>query len=132
MPQRGPCGEVVGAYTEVEERPAVFNGRQVPGVYIRQLLGEDVTPTFAMRVFRLEPGARIPRHKHPWEHLQFILEGAGVFTIGDVAYRVKPGYFVYIPPNAEHEYYNDGEEDLIFLCMVPHKPSVPEDYDPCR
>lgn len=116
----GFFGEKVGHYSEEKEEPLEINGQRLPGVYIRWLIGpKEKAPNFAMRVIRMEPGATIPRHKHPWEHEQFILEGEGVFIIGDRSYPVRPGYYVYIPPNVEHEYRNTGSRDLVFLCLVP-------------
>ncbi len=132
--QRGPCGELVGRYTEVAEEQVEMNGRVLKGVWIRWLFraGEGEARGFSFRVFRVEPGSVIPAHRHPWEHGILVLEGEGVVRIGNARYRVRRGDFLLIPPNVEHEYVNLGESDLVFLCVIPGGPTVGEDYNPCK
>jgi quercetin dioxygenase-like cupin family protein len=95
--------------------------------WIRWLIKkEEGAPLFAMRIFRVEPGGHINAHKHPWEHEIFILSGLGEIRIGDSIKNVEKGYFVYIPPCVEHEYWNKGSDDLEFICVIPHKPTIDE------
>lgn len=92
--------------------------------WIRWLITDkDGAPTFAMRLFEVEPEGYIPAHKHPWEHEIFVLEGNGRIRIGEKVYDVKEGYTVFIPPNIEHEYWNTGNKTLKFICIIPLKPS---------
>lgn len=83
----------------------------------------DGAPSFAMRRFVMTPGGRIPLHDHPWEHEIFILSGkADVFTPDDRR-EVGPGDALYLPAGEPHGYENRNDEDLVFLCMVPHAKS---------
>jgi quercetin dioxygenase-like cupin family protein len=117
----GPCGEKVGYYDEVPENPVP--PEMGSGAYIRWLISEkDGAPTFYMRLFRLEAGAHIAAHFHPWEHEIFILEGSGRIRIGSKIYNVREGVFLYIPANVEHEYWADTP--MRFLCMIPARPSA--------
>lgn len=128
----GPCGEKVGYSDAVEEEGLNAGGKKLEGVYIKWLIGKnDNAKVFALRIIRMEPGSHIPAHRHPWEHEQYILEGEGVFRIGSRKYRVEPGMFLYIPPNVEHEYWNTGDKDLVFICLVPLKPSASEEELSC-
>ncbi len=132
--RRGPCGEIIGSYRDVKEEHVVMNGMQLKGVYIRWLFkpGESEARGFAMRVFRVEPGAVIPAHKHPWEHGIFVLRGNMVVRVGKARYVVSSGHFMLIPPNIEHEYVNIGDEDAEFICIIPASATVSEDYNPCE
>jgi len=112
--------EKVVHYSEIP-RERVENASKT---WIRWLITDkDGAPTFAMRLFEVEPGGHIPAHKHPWEHEIFILEGEGRIRIGNNEYNVSQGYVVYIPPNVEHEYWNTSNRLLRFICVIPLKPS---------
>ncbi len=80
---------------------------------------ENGAKRYAMRRFTIKRGGEIPKHKHPWEHEIYILSGSGVVGIGDKEYNVSEDMFLYIPPNVEHWYRNDGDEDWVFLCIIP-------------
>lgn len=121
----GSCGEKVGHYSIVEKEPV--SKEMATKTWIRWLIRkEDGAPTFAMRMFEIEPGGHIKSHSHPWEHEIFVLEGLGEVRIGSKVYRVTGGFFLYIPPNVEHEYWNRGNKPLKFICLIPHKPSTEE------
>ncbi len=119
------CGEKVLYYELVEEDKVSED--MASKTWIRWLISKEEAPTFSMRMFRVEPGGHIKAHHHPWEHEIFILNGVGEVKIGSRVYRVTRGFFLYIPPNVEHEYWNRGEKDLVFLCVIPVKPTVNEE-----
>jgi len=131
--QRGPCGEKIGSIEDVPAKQATLaDGTPVKGVTIRWLIaGSDGALTFAMRVFQAEPNSHIPAHKHPWEHEIFVLRGGMKVRIERNTYEVRERSFIFIPPNTEHEYFI-GDEGVEFLCLIPLKPSVGEDYNPCK
>lgn len=109
-------------YTNVE-RVEVRNAERT---WIRVLISKkDGAPTYAMRIFEIEPGGHIPLHDHPWEHEIFVLEGKLRIRIGDEVYEVSNGTAIYIPPNIPHEYWNVGDGILRFICTIPHKPTAP-------
>lgn len=131
---RGPCGEKVGHIEGVEAEPArLADGRVLEGVRIRWLISEkDGAPTYAMRLFEVDPGAVIPEHRHPWEHEIYVLSGSMVVGIGDKEYSVEKDMFIYIPPKVGH-WYRAGPEGAKFLCIIPLRPSVGDDWEPpCR
>jgi len=110
-------------YTEVPEKDTGFDG-----VTIRWLVSPKIgAKNFAMRYFVLKKGAEIPIHHHDWEHEIFILKGEGIITNGEEDVHVKPGTFLYVPPNEPHGY-KALTETLEFLCIIPaKKEAIPKD-----
>lgn len=80
----------------------------------------DGAPHFAIRRFRLDPGASVPRHTNAVEHEQYVLAGEYVVGVGDEERAVAPGDALLIPAGVEHWYRNDGDEPGAFICVVPN------------
>jgi quercetin dioxygenase-like cupin family protein len=92
------------------------------GVKVRWLITEETgAPNFAMREFTVEPGGSTPRHTHPWEHEVFVLAGNGTVSGEDGDEPVRSGDVVFVPQDEEHQFRNDGDEELRFLCLIPHQ-----------
>lgn len=91
------------------------------GTHMAVLIGaEDGAPNFAKRLFHLEPGARIPAHRHPnIEHEQVVLKGEMTLGLDDETHTVRAGEVVFIPATCAHWYHNHGSEPCEFLCTVP-------------
>jgi len=88
--------------------------KQVP------LSKEDGATTFSFRVFTIEPGGHTPRHQHPFEHMNYVIEGSGTAMSGDTGNEIKKGDFVLVPPNEIHQYINTStREPLVIICAVP-------------
>ena len=93
-------------------------------VTIRWLVGPDSTaPNFHMREFEIAPGGHTPQHCHQWEHECYILAGQGKVLDAGKRQPVAAGDVLYIPGGEEHQFVNDSDQPLKFLCMVP----VPKD-----
>ncbi len=81
---------------------------------------ENGTPTFSFRVFTIEPGGHTPLHNHPFEHLNYIIEGAGTVIAEKLEHKLKKGDFVMVPPSETHQYRNtSANEPLVMICAVP-------------
>ena len=91
------------------------------GTTIQVLLGpDDGMPNFYTRRVTIQPGGRIPAHRHQdIEHQQVVLEGQMVLVLDGEARTVSCGECVYIPARVGHAYENRGDVPLRFLCMVP-------------
>ena len=88
---------------------------------IRWLITNEMgAPTFAMRLFEMSPGGFSSLHTHTWEHEVFVLEGNGSFFDGKNAVPLQAGDVVFVPPNELYQFRNSGEEQLKFLCLIPH------------
>ncbi len=87
---------------------------------VRWLITKEMgAPNFAMRLFEMEPEGYSPFHSHPWEHEVFILEGEGLVVGDGGEKKFRAGDVVFILPNEKHQFKNDGEKTVKFLCLVP-------------
>jgi len=113
---------VIRARSTVEPQPVP----RCSGTSIRILLGpESGVPNFVTRQFTIEPGGRIPCHRHDTiEHEQVILEGAMVISLDGRETEVTAGDSIFIPAGVSHWYENRASHPVHFLCVVPHT----EDY----
>jgi quercetin dioxygenase-like cupin family protein len=83
----------------------------------------DGTPSMSLRVFTFEPGGHTPYHTHPFEHLNYIIEGSGVLVTESGEERpVKKGDFVLVLPNEKHQYRNISKDSpMIMICGAPRE-----------
>lgn len=91
------------------------------GATMEVLLGAaDGVPNFITRRFTINPGGRIPRHRHgSIEHEQVVLEGAMVVDLDGRRVELAAGQCLFIPAGVAHAYENRGEVPVRFLCVVP-------------
>ncbi len=98
-----------------------FSNDTVKGVTGRVAIGRaDQALHFCMRIFTIEPGGFTPRHTHDWEHEIFVHAGSGEILETGAWRTIRSGSIVFIPGNEEHQMRNNGTEDLVFACLVPH------------
>ncbi|MEM2017068.1 MAG: cupin domain-containing protein [Nitrososphaerota archaeon] len=102
-------------------KPILIEGSEQ--AFIQPLITRfDGAPNFELRKFTIKPGGRIPAHLHPEiEHVQYVLKGRYRVKIGEEIHDVKPGDAMLIPPNTVHYYENSGDEDAVFLCIIPRR-----------
>jgi quercetin dioxygenase-like cupin family protein len=107
---------------DVESQPVEMEGargacKQVP------IAAADGSPLMALRVFTFEPGGCTPRHRHPYEHINYIIGGRG--TLEDEDGQRRPliaGDFALVLPDELHRYRNDStDEPLVMICLVPRE-----------
>lgn len=105
-------------YTEV---PAQVFGDEAPGTTIRWVIDEahDGAPNYALRVIEVAPGGHTPRHAHPYEHENFVVEGQGRVLLNGQWHEVGPGSVIFVPAGTEHTYENIGQTPFRFLCGIP-------------
>ena len=81
---------------------------------------ENGTPTFSFRVFTIQPGGHTPLHNHPFEHLNYVIEGNGMVMSEGGGRPIKKGDFVMVLPGETHQYRNTSvDEPLVVICAVP-------------
>lgn len=88
---------------------------------IQVLISSEEGPNFALRRFAMKPGGGMPLHTNLVEHEQYVLAGRARIGVGGEVYEVKAGDVLLIPAEAPHYYENIGEEEFVFLCIVPNK-----------
>jgi quercetin dioxygenase-like cupin family protein len=87
---------------------------------VRRLITKEMgAPNFVMRLFEMDPDGYSPFHTHAWEHEVFILEGEGTVFDGKNSIPLQAGDVVFVPPNELHQFKNDREKPLKFLCLIP-------------
>jgi quercetin dioxygenase-like cupin family protein len=81
----------------------------------------DGSPAFSYRVFTIMPGGHTPYHTHPFEHLNYVIEGEGVVVMENgEALPVKKGDFALVLPGEKHQYKNMSPGNpMIIICAVP-------------
>ena len=81
----------------------------------------DGTPNFSFRVFTVMPKGHTPYHTHPFEHLNYVIEGEGVVVTETGDERpIKKGDFVLVLPDEKHQYKNTSSTaPMILICGVP-------------
>jgi quercetin dioxygenase-like cupin family protein len=89
--------------------------KQVP------LAKADGVPHYSLRVFTIEPGGHTPYHGHPFEHMNYIIEGQGALVDANGTERpVKKGDFALVMPDEVHQYKNTANDaPLVMICLVP-------------
>jgi quercetin dioxygenase-like cupin family protein len=82
---------------------------------------KDGAPNFSFRVFTMEPGGHTPYHQHPFEHVNYIIEGEGVLVDKDgVQHPLKKGDFALVSPDEKHQYRNSSsQKSMSMICAVP-------------
>lgn len=80
----------------------------------------DGAPNFSFRVFTIEPGGHTPLHSHPFEHMNYIIEGSGVVVAENRENPVTKGDFIMVLPGETHQYRNTARRgNLVLICAVP-------------
>lgn len=89
--------------------PALFTGNETamearalngdPGLLVKALLPEDPAFDFAVNSMTYAPGAALPMvEMHVMEHGLLMLEGGGIYRLGDRWYPVTAGDFIWMAP----------------------------------
>jgi quercetin dioxygenase-like cupin family protein len=91
-----------------------------PGVARRVVIGpEHGAKHFVMRVFHIQPGSSTPFHSHWWEHEIFVLSGQGIVRSKKGEIAISDGTAVFVQPNEEHCFTNNGNDNLKIICLIP-------------
>ena len=84
------------------------------------LSGNDGAPVYSYRVFTVEPGGYTPYHQHPYEHMNYIIQGKGALVNEEGEEQpIKAGDFALVLPDEKHQYRNKGDQPLMLICGVP-------------
>jgi quercetin dioxygenase-like cupin family protein len=108
------------AIDQVEKKKVQMEG--AAGAWKQLPLGDaDGAPVYSYRVFTIEPGGNTPYHSHPYEHMNFIIEGQGVLVNEDGEQKpLKAGDFALVSPNEKHQYRNNSKDkEFRMICGVP-------------
>ncbi|GBF35075.1 hypothetical protein DCCM_4198 [Desulfocucumis palustris] len=76
---------------------------------------------WVMRLFTLKDKGNTPRHAHPWPHINYVLSGKGILYLEGDEHALTEGSVAYVPSGAGHQFICTGDEDLVFICIVPQE-----------
>ena len=111
---------IIQKSSEVEKSMVVNDG--VKEVWIQWLIGEKSrAPNFYLRKFEVGPGGHTPLHAHAWEHEVYILEGSGFIHTTEGKVPVETGSFALIESGEQHQFENNSDRSLKFLCVIPRE-----------
>lgn len=97
-----------------------FKGEGVLGVMKQIAVGpRDGWRDGYMRVFTVAPGGHSPEHRHPWWHVNYVIEGEGSLTIDGRQEALRAGSVAYVEGGSLHQFANTGKNPLKFICLVP-------------
>jgi len=106
--------------SSVEKKKVQMEG--AAGAWKQLPLGsEDGVPVYSYRVFTVEPNGHTPYHNHPYEHMNFVIEGNGVLiNEAGEEFPLKAGDFALVDPNEKHQYRNaSADKEFKMICGVP-------------
>jgi quercetin dioxygenase-like cupin family protein len=87
-----------------------------------QIIGlEDGAKNFEMRYFEVGPGGYTSFDNHIHDHGVLVLRGRGMVRLGKEKYDIGFGDVIYIAPNEDHQFENNCDEPLGFICVIPPK-----------
>jgi quercetin dioxygenase-like cupin family protein len=76
---------------------------------------------FALRLYSVQKNGHTPLDQHEYEHQVYIVSGQGFLREAaddsTPMKPLKPGDTVFIPSNAVHQFINERDEPLVFLCV---------------
>ena len=99
---------------EVHMEGAAGAWKQLP------LGSKDGAPVYSYRVFTVEPGGHTPYHQHPYEHMNYVIEGTGTLVNEKGEEQpINAGDFALVMPDEMHQYRNKGDKPLMLICGVP-------------
>jgi (S)-ureidoglycine aminohydrolase len=82
---------------EAEVAPVALNGDE--GLQVRSLLPDSLTFDFACNTMTYAPGAALSQVEiHYMEHGLLMLEGGGIYRLGDAWYPTEAGDFIWMAP----------------------------------
>jgi quercetin dioxygenase-like cupin family protein len=97
-----------------------LEGKGMNNVTKQVLVGpEQGWEDYVMRMFTLKKEGYAPRHSHQWQHIIYAVEGIGTLYMDGKDYPLKAGSTAYVPSGIEHQILNAGENNFVFLCIVP-------------
>jgi quercetin dioxygenase-like cupin family protein len=80
----------------------------------------DGVPAFSFRVFTIKPDGHTPFHRHPFEHMNYAIDGHGIIVSENGEHEFIKGDFALVLPDEIHQFKNiSKDENLVIICAVP-------------
>jgi uncharacterized RmlC-like cupin family protein len=89
-----------------------------------------------LAIATIPPGCSSSPHYHVnCESAIYVLKGQGRFMVGpnlETELSIRPGDFIYVPPDAVHQPVNDGPEPMELIVARNAPVEIVEEYQPTR
>lgn len=86
-----------------------------PNREFRYLVNEDAGCLDVTQFVGVIPPSKAPLHSHTYDEVVYVIEGRGVYHIGDRQIPMGPGTCIHLPPLVMHCLENSGDEDMRVL-----------------
>jgi (S)-ureidoglycine aminohydrolase len=104
-PGVSPCASLVGNQADVPS--SIYYGD--PGARLQELLPGGMPFDMAMNIFTFDTGHSLPvTETHVMEHGLYMLQGKGVYFLGDAWMEVEATDFIWMGPFCPQSYYATG------------------------
>ncbi|WP_329100631.1 cupin domain-containing protein [Micromonospora sp. NBC_01699] len=97
--------------------PALPHVAVAGGTYTILVAGEQTAGRYCLIDMRVPPGGGPPPHRHDFEEMFTVLDGAVEFTFRGESTVARAGETVNIPANAPHFFRNSSDHPARLLCM---------------
>ena len=99
-----------------------YNGGDFSGVVKRILVGEsEGAKDYIVRYFEIAPGGHSRLETHSHDHGVVILRGKATVQLNEDFYELEPFDSVYVAGNDLHQFVNNSNEALGFICVINGK-----------
>ena len=111
--------DIVGVLDEMDRSPKRYPAyRRFCALVNTDFSGAPgASPAVFMGVQRIHPGEHVPPHRHNSVAIYYWIQGSGKAIVGDEEIRFKAGDFFSCPAWHAHEFFNDGDEDMIMIAV---------------
>ena len=111
-------------YRVLHAADAFWRPSNAMGVLNTDLAKQLGTDALGARLWRLEPGQAVTKHRHRTQtELYVLLEGTGRVRIGDELLTLAPLSALVVEPRTVRQVFNDTDVDALWLvCGAPAEP----------
>jgi quercetin dioxygenase-like cupin family protein len=112
-------------YRVLHAADAFWRPSNATGVLNTDLAKQLETQALGARLWRLQPGQTITKHRHRAQtELYVLLEGTGRVRIGDEVLTLEPLSAIAVEPRTVRQVFNDTDTDALWLvCGAPAEPA---------
>ena len=104
--------DVVGNEAEVKGEPFM----EIQELLLKKLLPDEIAFDMAMNIFTFPPGFSLPiTETHVMEHGLYMLQGQGVYYLGDRWMEVQAGDFIWMGPYCPQSFYATSSEPARYI-----------------
>jgi len=101
------------------EKIQAFSGQE--GTQIKPIFAPEDTDNairYSIAHCTINPGKTSKPHTMLTSEIYYILQGNGIMHVGEEQKQVVKDETIFVPPNSRQFLENNGDEDLITLCIV--------------